>query len=196
MCSEPTSSNKPSPRTRHPLSRVLWHWHTLTGHPVSCLLPSQPLPLARPWPKVPPAHLIIHSNPVQGDVDGEGGGVVVWHQRGLLIGLVADDKGQVELGLRQGSRTRELELERPPNAGKGRGAQKGPLIRSLQSRPRRHICLCCVLQCLAQTRFSIKTWDGREGREGKVKNGRMWREEGKSGRRRWRAGVGGREGRK
>ena len=72
------------------------------------------LALARPWPKVPPAHLIIHSNPVQGDVDGEGGGVVVWHQRGLLIGLVADDKGQVELGLRQGSGTRELELERGP----------------------------------------------------------------------------------
>lgn len=38
---------------------------------------------------------------------------MVWHQRGLFIGLVADDKGQVELGLHQGSGTRELELEAP-----------------------------------------------------------------------------------
>lgn len=53
-----------------------------------------------------------------------------------------------------------------------------------------------VFSSVWQTRFSIKTWDGREGREGKVKNGRMWREEGRSRRRRWRAGVGGREGRK
>lgn len=68
--------------------------------------------------------------------------------------------------------------ERPPNAGRGRGAQKGPLIQSLQSRPRQQICLCCVLQRLAQTSFSIKTWGGREG---KVKKGRTWREEGRAG---------------
>lgn len=68
--------------------------------------------------------------------------------------------------------------ERPPNAGRGRGAQKGPLIQSLQSRLRQQICLCCILQCLAQTRFSIKTWGGREG---KVKKGRTWREEGRAG---------------
>lgn len=39
---------------------------------------------------------------------------MVWHQGGLLIRLVADNKGQVELGLRRGSGTREVELERGP----------------------------------------------------------------------------------
>lgn len=81
----------------------------VSGHPQlqpPCkLLTSQPSLLPALWVGAAPAHLIIHADPVQGDVDGEGRGVVVWHQRGLLVRLVADNKGQVELGLCQGSDT-------------------------------------------------------------------------------------------
>ena len=95
------------------LSGSLWFSRTLG--PSACELPP---------PKVAPTHLVIHPDPIQGNVDGEGGGVMVWHQRGLLVWLVADNKGQVKLGLRQGSRTRELGLE-APEGQEGQGCPEG-----------------------------------------------------------------------
>lgn len=53
---------------------------------------------------------------------------MVWHQGGLLVRLVADNKGQVELGLRRGSGTREVELERGPGRlGKAGVHRRDPL---------------------------------------------------------------------
>lgn len=46
-------------------------------------------------------HLIVDANSVQGDVDGEGGRVVVGHQGRLLVRFVANHKGQFKLGLRE-----------------------------------------------------------------------------------------------
>lgn len=46
-------------------------------------------------------HLIVDANSVQGNVDGEGGGVVVGHEGRLLVRFVANHKGQFKLGLRE-----------------------------------------------------------------------------------------------
>lgn len=123
LCSRPTFSRKPSPWAWRPLSLVspvLWCWCVPSpqAQPPCQLLSSQPSLLPAPRAGVAPAHLVIHADPVQGDVDGEGRGIVVWHQRGLLVRLVADNKGQVELGLWGQGSDRELVLERPRGPGK------------------------------------------------------------------------------
>lgn len=43
--------------------------------------------------------LVVDANSVQGDVDGEGGRVVVGHEGWLLVRFVANHKGQFKLGL-------------------------------------------------------------------------------------------------
>lgn len=61
---------------------------------------------------------------------------MVWHQRGLLIRLVADDKSQVELGLCQSRGTREqVSVKRSCQGPEGRGTQQGP-THLLECRPR------------------------------------------------------------
>lgn len=64
------------------------------GRGFSCPRCCTPEPLAD-------THLVVNANSVQGNIDGEGGGVVVGHERWLLIGFVANHKGQFKLGLRE-----------------------------------------------------------------------------------------------
>lgn len=91
-CPDPLEFVRPQPHSSRKPSTHTWHHSSLSPR-LSVIITRAGSSGGLPLRPEALAHLIVFPNPVQGYVDGEGRGIVVGHQRRLLIRLIADNKG-------------------------------------------------------------------------------------------------------